>query len=122
VEGTRPSATLQSQLGVPVHRDTFAMLLQPSETVHATLSFRPVKAGPISALIYVRNNLTVLEVVQVSGQASHAQFKFGNRKPGSETPLLFELAEKHLKDCERKLIFFYFACTMPKSSSSKLHF
>lgn len=97
---------LQRQLGVPVHRDTFAMLLQPGERVHATLGFRPVKAGPISALIYVRNNLTVLEVVQVSGQASHAHFKFGNRKPGSVTPLLFELAEKHLKDCERKLPFF----------------
>jgi hypothetical protein len=103
VEGNRSSATLQSQLGVPVHRDSFAVLLQPGETVRTTLGFRPVRAGPISALIYVRNNLTVLEVVQVSGQASHAQFKFGNRKPGSGTPLLFEITERHLKDCDSKL-------------------
>ncbi|PNF21398.1 hypothetical protein B7P43_G15334 [Cryptotermes secundus] len=102
VEGNRSTAALQSQLGVPVHRDSFAMLLQPGETVRVTLGFKPVRTGTISALIYVRNNLTVLEVVQVSGQASHAQFKFGNRKPGSGSPLLFEIAEKHLKDCERE--------------------
>jgi hypothetical protein len=107
VEGTRAGGTLQSQLGVVVHKDSFAMLLQPGETVHAKLGFRPIRTGPISALIFVRNNLTILEVVQVSGQAAHAQFKFGNRKPGSGTPLLFELAEKHLKDCESKLIFFF---------------
>jgi hypothetical protein len=102
VEGTSSSATLQSQLGVPVHRDTFAMLLQPGETVHTTLGFRPIKAGRISALIFVRNNLTVLEVVHISGKASHAQFKFSSRKPGSETPILIELSEKNFKDCERK--------------------
>lgn len=103
MEGNRSTAAVQSQLGVLVHRDSFAMLLQPGETVRVTLGFKPVRTGTISALIYVRNNLTVLEVVQVSGQASHAQFKFGNRKPGSGSPLLFEIAEKHLKDCESKL-------------------
>lgn len=49
-----------------------------------------------------RNNLTVLEIAQLSGTGAHAQFKFGNRKPGSTTPLLFELTDKHLKDCESK--------------------
>jgi hypothetical protein len=83
------------------------MLLQPGETVSATLSFRPVRTGTVSVLIFVRNNLTVVEVVQVLGQASHAQFKFGNRKPGSSSPLLFEIAEKHLKDCESKLRCFF---------------
>jgi len=106
VEGTRASTLLQSQLGVPVHKDSFAMLLQPGETVRTKLSFRPVRAGPISAVVYIRNNLTVLEVVQVSGHAAYAQFKFGNRKPGSGSPLLFELAEKHFKDCESKLLFY----------------
>lgn len=46
--------------------------------------------------------MTILEVLRLVGRGAHAQFKFGNRKPGSSTPLLFELADKHLKDCERE--------------------
>ena len=99
-ESGEASVTLQNQLGVPVHKESFAALLQPGETIHTKLHFKPMRTGPISALTYVRNNLTILEVVQVVGQAANAQFKFGNRRPGSGTPLLFELAEKHLKDCE----------------------
>lgn len=48
--------------------------------------------------------MTILEVLRVMGQGANAQFRFGNRKPGSTTPLLFELAEKHLKDCERMYV------------------
>lgn len=42
----------------------------------------------------------MLETVRLSGTGAYAQFKFGNRKPGSSAALMFELAEKHLKDCE----------------------
>lgn len=48
--------------------------------------------------------MTILEVLRVMGQGANAQFRFGNRKPGSTTPLLFELADKHLKDCERMYV------------------
>lgn len=44
--------------------------------------------------------MTILEVLRLKGRGAHAQFKFGNRKPGSMAPLLFELTEKHLKDCD----------------------
>ncbi|KYN22775.1 hypothetical protein ALC57_04555 [Trachymyrmex cornetzi] len=47
------------------------------------------------------NNMTILEVLRMSGRGASAQFRFGHRKPGSTTPLLFELTDKHLKDCER---------------------
>jgi hypothetical protein len=53
-------------------------------------------------MIFIRNNLTAVEMVQLTGQAAYAQLKFGNRKPGSESPLMFELADKHLKDCKDK--------------------
>lgn len=46
--------------------------------------------------------MTILEVMRFVGRGAHAQLKFGNRKPGSSLPLLFEITEKHLKDCERK--------------------
>jgi len=44
--------------------------------------------------------MTILEVLRLVGRGAHAQFKFGNLHPGSKSPLLFELTEKHLKDCE----------------------
>jgi hypothetical protein len=53
-------------------------------------------------LFTYRNNLTVLEVLRLSGQGAQAHFKFGNRKPGSPTPLQFDLSEKHLRDCNSK--------------------
>lgn len=40
----------------------------------------------------------------MTGRGANAQFRFGSRKPGSTTPLLFELAEKHLKDCKRMYV------------------
>lgn len=58
-----------------------------------------------------RNNMTILEVLRMSGRGASAQFRFGNRKPGSTTPLLFEISDKPLKDCERMYVF--------SSSSSK---
>lgn len=40
--------------------------------------------------------------MRLTGQGAHPSFKFGNRKPGSILPLLFELTEKHLRDCEKE--------------------
>lgn len=48
--------------------------------------------------------MTILEVLRMSGRGASAQFRFGNRKPGSTTPLLFELVDKHFKDCERMYV------------------
>ncbi|KAG8235500.1 hypothetical protein J437_LFUL015727, partial [Ladona fulva] len=78
------------------------LLLQPKKSLTVQLAFKPIKASLSSTLIFIRNNLTALEVVRVSGQGGYAQFRFGNRKPGNPSPLLFELTEKHLKDCERE--------------------
>lgn len=48
--------------------------------------------------------MTILEVLRMTGRGASAQFRFGNRKPGSTMPLLFELEDKHLKDCERMYV------------------
>lgn len=49
----------------------------------------------------------MVEVVELVGQAAHAQLKFGNRKPGSNSPLMFEISKKHLRDCQSKFYFFF---------------
>ena len=47
-----------------------------------------------------RNNLTIMDTVVVTGQGCHGEMKFSNRKPGSPSPLTFEMTEKHLKNCD----------------------
>lgn len=64
-----------------------------------TIKFLTDNPGAYGTLLYIRNNFTVLEAIWLSAKAVVPQFKFGNRKPGSKTPLLFELTDKHLRDC-----------------------
>lgn len=101
-DGSAVGSYYHSILGVLPHINSLALVLQPGEVATTRIGFSPLKTGLSSAVLLIRNNLTVLEVVRLSGRAAHAQFKFGNRKPGSDAPLMFELAEKHLKDCERE--------------------
>lgn len=82
--------------------DSLPLYLQPGESKIVKLLYTPSSATVSSGLLYIRNNMTILEVIRLTGRGAHAQFKFGNRKPSSTTPLLFELAEKHLKDCEQR--------------------
>nr|CAD7454587.1 unnamed protein product [Timema tahoe] len=96
------SIKFAEDLQVLGHPESVTLVLQPGQTVHGSLGFFPTHLGPEEAIIYIRNNLTILEVVRVIGHAAAPLFKFGNRKPGSDAAMLFELTEKHLKDCERE--------------------
>lgn len=87
---------------VYVHHRSVPLIIPARETVHVTVGFRATVTTLKSVFMYIRNNLTILEVVRLSGQGAHPSFKFGNRKPGSILPLLFELTEKHLRDCEKE--------------------
>lgn len=89
-------------LDLNVHQNSIAVLLSPGENYTFSVGFRSEDTEPNSALIFIRNNLTIVEVVRLKGQGAHPLFKFGNRKPGSFQPLSFELTEKHLKDCEKE--------------------
>lgn len=64
-----------------------------------SVKFMSDNPGTYGTLLYVENNVTVLEAVWITAKSVVPQFKFGNRKPGSKTPLLFELTDKHLRDC-----------------------
>lgn len=48
--------------------------------------------------------MTILEVLRITGRGANAQFTFDDRVPGSNEPLLFELTDKHLKNCERMYV------------------
>lgn len=93
---------IEKTFAINVHPDSLPFLLQPGERLSTKIGFAPTKSAINSAVLFVRNNLTILEVLRISGRATQAQFKFGNRKPGSDEPLMFELSKKHLRDCERE--------------------
>ncbi|XP_073994610.1 transmembrane protein 131 isoform X2 [Rhodnius prolixus] len=86
--------------GTEPHKKSKTFMLPPLSNVSVNVHFKPVRAHLTSSILIIRNNLTILEVVELIGSGAYVQFKFGNRKPGSSTPLLFELVDKHLKECE----------------------
>ncbi|KAF5302357.1 hypothetical protein FQA39_LY10396 [Lamprigera yunnana] len=99
---TKDIQNFKLETNLNVHEDTLPILLAPGDNYTFTIGFRAENSIVNSAFLYVRNNLTVMEVIQLVGQGAIPNFKFGNRKPGSSQPLSFELTDKYLKDCEHK--------------------
>lgn len=91
-----------TKIHILAHPSSLPILLPPGENFTFSVGFKAEDSNPYSCYLYMRNNLTAVEVVRLSGQGVVPNFKFGNRRPGSPQPLLFELTEKHLGDCERK--------------------
>lgn len=92
----------EEETKISPHVKTVPVVLKPRETIDIIIGFKATVSSLRTALMYIRNNLTMLEVIRLSGQGASPNFRFGNRKPGSTMPLLFELTEKHLKDCEKE--------------------
>ncbi|XP_026827483.1 transmembrane protein 131 isoform X2 [Ooceraea biroi] len=92
----------EKQWGVPVAPQSLPLYLYPAESRTIRVAYTPLSASVSSGFLYIRNNMTILEVLRMTGRGASAQFRFDNRKPGSTAPLLFELADKHLKNCERE--------------------
>lgn len=68
--------------------------VKPRSSLKVGINFFANTPGTYSTLLYLRNNLTIIEAVWLSARAVVPQFKFGNRKPGSITALQFEINEK----------------------------
>jgi len=90
-----------TKFGVGVSPDTHPVVLAPGQKAVVTVSFAPEGSpGLRSSVLFVRNNLTGLDVVDLVGTGATGEIKFGNRKAGS-TIHAFEMTEKHLKDCDK---------------------
>ena len=76
------------------------MMIGANQKVRIRAAFQPKDDIFKSSLILIRNNLTILDAIILQGQGGQGDMRFSNRRPGSTTPLLFELSEKHLKACD----------------------
>ncbi|KFQ41775.1 Transmembrane protein 131-like, partial [Nestor notabilis] len=77
--------------------------LQPLETRKVGVIFTPVDYRRVASLILIRNNLTVLDVVNVEGFGAKELLKVGGRLPGAGGSLRFKVPEATLMDCRRQL-------------------
>jgi hypothetical protein len=81
--------------------EVYVNYVKPKSFVKIGIKFTATMPGTYSTILYMRNNLTTMDAVWITAKAAVPQFKFGNRKPGSPTALLFEIVDKHTKVCEQ---------------------
>lgn len=86
-------------LDTPAYNSDQSIQIPPRSTTYLNIRFSSQTAGSFSSLLYIHNNFTVLEPVWLAARSVVPLFKFGNRRPGSTTPLLFELTDKLVRDC-----------------------
>ncbi|XP_074849253.1 transmembrane protein 131-like isoform X2 [Carettochelys insculpta] len=77
--------------------------LQPLETRRVGVIFTPIDYKRVASLILIRNNLTILDVVNVEGFGARELLKVGGRLPGAGGSLRFKVPEATLMDCRRQL-------------------
>ncbi|XP_052793068.1 transmembrane protein 131-like isoform X2 [Mya arenaria] len=92
---------VDSTLGVASHRKSLTVSLEKGAKVKVQIGFTPKDDIFRTSLIIVRNNLTIIDAVVLEGQGGRGELKLNNKKPGISS-LQFDIAEKHLKYCDRR--------------------
>ncbi|KAL5012217.1 hypothetical protein ScPMuIL_010768 [Solemya velum] len=93
---------IETALGVRPHQQTITAVLGSGTKMRIRVGFQPKDDISRTSLILIRNNLTVVDSIVVQGQGGRGEMKLNSRKPGNNTPLQFDMTEKHLKNCDKK--------------------
>ncbi|XP_045530149.1 transmembrane protein 131 [Pieris brassicae] len=67
--------------------------LEPRAEVDVRVNFTPKQAASLTTYLYLRNNLTILEGVQLNGVGAVPSFDLGGRRPGPSSIFHFEVEE-----------------------------
>ncbi|KAJ8335646.1 hypothetical protein SKAU_G00389880 [Synaphobranchus kaupii] len=75
------------------------LLLLPQETKEVGVAFTPGEHRPVTSVILIRNNLTVLDMVTVRGQGARELLRVGGKLPGPGASLRFNVPQSTLMEC-----------------------
>nr|AAK93430.1 LD46954p [Drosophila melanogaster] len=76
------------------------ILLPGGASLTIPITFSAQLPEKYCTLLHVRSNLTLYEAVWLQARAVQSQFRFGNRRPGAASPLLFEMATNQFQGCQ----------------------
>uniref|UniRef100_A0A182PMP0 TMEM131_like domain-containing protein n=1 Tax=Anopheles epiroticus TaxID=199890 RepID=A0A182PMP0_9DIPT len=79
--------------------DIYVNYVKPQSFLRIAVKFSARLPGTYSTVLYMRNNLTLIDAAWIQARAVVPLFKLGNRRPGSPTALQFEITEKHVRPC-----------------------
>ncbi|XP_047126881.1 transmembrane protein 131 isoform X1 [Hydra vulgaris] len=101
-DGNQDHKMIHSALGVYPSPNSLTMLLEPRQKKSFKVGFIPVDETLKTSILVVRNNLTVLDLVIVSGQGAQTYFSINGHTPGDKNSILhFEIKPVHLEDCKK---------------------
>ncbi|KAL4230243.1 hypothetical protein ACF0H5_010629 [Mactra antiquata] len=93
---------VEDTMGVKSNRDTLTTFLNyKGSKIKVQVGFKPKDDSIKTSLIIVRNNLTVIDAIVISGQGGRGEMKLNNKKPGVST-LQFDMVEDNLKSCDKR--------------------
>ncbi|XP_013110693.2 transmembrane protein 131 homolog [Stomoxys calcitrans] len=97
------------------------ILIPGLTSIKVPIQFKASSLGNYCTLLHIRNNLTLYEGIWISAKAVQSQFRLGNRKPGSPTPLLFDISEQQISAaCSTKEESFEKQTTHPQVFSRRV--
>jgi len=96
---------VERRFGKSLNPNTKAFKLAAGHRARIRVRFTPEVEGSVRHGIFVRNNLTGIEVATFRAEGVKGEFKLGkfrhNHPKPEEMVLDFDMKEKHLKDCDR---------------------
>ncbi|KAI1283704.1 Transmembrane protein [Halotydeus destructor] len=95
-----PSSNSVTMLMPVGQRTRISVVFRPSLVSGSNLPKNSEATIQSSTVLLLRNNLTILDAVHISGEAGSGMLKIGSQLPGLKSLLNFDIQEKHLsKSC-----------------------